>query len=206
MLDLVARDGGGFTPPVGLSSRSVEATASETESPSFDEDVRPILETNCASCHAPGEIGASMWELDDAGDAAEVASGLAVVTRARYMPPWPASELGVEVRHPSRLTEEDIATIGAWADAGGPLDVDEAAPVRPPSTPELAQPRPDRVVRMAEPYKVTPANEDDYRCFVLDPGVTEPSFLTGYTFDPDQLRGGAPRDRDPGPGRRRCPS
>jgi polyisoprenoid-binding protein YceI/mono/diheme cytochrome c family protein len=187
VVDLVARDAEGFTPPVGLAAAEVDAVADERPSPSFDQQVRPILEDNCASCHAPGEIGASMWTLADAGDAAEVADGLAVVTRAGYMPPWPASELGVELRHPARLSQDDIDTIAAWADAGAPLDVDSDAPVRPPATPALAQPRPDRVVRMAEPYRVTPLEEDDYRCFVLDPEVTEPSFLTGYTFDPDQL-------------------
>lgn len=187
VVDLVALDGAGFVPPVGLVDESVEATADDSGGPGFAGDVQPILVENCASCHAPGEIGASMWELEDAGDAAEVASGLAVVTRAGYMPPWPASELGVELRHPSRLSEADIATIGAWADAGGRLDVPRDTPVDPPAEPQLARPRADRVVTMAEPYRVTPAEEDDYRCFILDPGVTEPSFLTGYTFDPDQL-------------------
>jgi polyisoprenoid-binding protein YceI/mono/diheme cytochrome c family protein len=187
LMDLVARDGRGFAPPVGLAADSVDASAGDTPSPSFAQEVQPVLEANCAACHAPGEIGSSMWELADAGDAAEVASGLAVVTSAGYMPPWPASELGVEVRHPMRLTPEEIATIGEWAEAGGQLDVADDAPVSPPATPAMAEPRPDRVVRMQEPYRVTPVEEDDYRCFILDPAVTEPTFLTGYTFDPDQL-------------------
>ena len=187
VLDLVARDGRDYSPPVGLAVEEVDASAGATAGPSFDADVRPILETNCASCHESGEIGSSMWELDDAGDAAEVAAGLAVVTGAGYMPPWPASELGVEVRHPMRLSPEDIATIASWADAGGQLDVPADSPVRPPATPAMPEPRADEVVLMEEPYRVTPLEEDDYRCFILDPGVTEPTFLTGYTFDPDQL-------------------
>lgn len=199
-LDLVAVDGARFTPPVGLVAASEgagdagggtersggEVTAVGT-APSFAEQVAPVLEANCASCHAPGEIGASMWELEDAADAVEVADGLAVVTSAGYMPPWPASELGVEVRHPMRLSAGDIAAIAEWADAGAPLDVPASTPVRAPAEPSMPEPRADAVLRMAEPYRVTPAEEDDYRCFVLDPSVTEPTFLTGYTFDPDQL-------------------
>jgi polyisoprenoid-binding protein YceI len=187
VLDLVARDGEGFSPPTQLSTETVEASADDTEGPSFAADVQPILEANCASCHESGEIGASMWELADAGDAAEVADGLAVVTRAGYMPPWPASDLGVPVHDPRGLSNEDIATIAAWADAGAPLDVDEDTPVRAPADPEVPEPRADLVVKLAEPYKVTPLEVDDYRCFILDPEVTEPTFLTGYTFDPDQL-------------------
>lgn len=187
VLDLVARDGSGFSPPVGLVADAVDASSDGSEGPSFASEVQPILEANCASCHAAGEIGAKMWELEDAGDAAEVAEGLAVVTQAGYMPPWPASDLGVEVHHPMRLSDDDIATIAEWADAGGRLDVDADTPVRPPAAPPMPEPRADLVVRMPEPYKVTPLEVDDYRCFVLDPEITEPTFLTGYTFDPDQL-------------------
>jgi polyisoprenoid-binding protein YceI len=199
VVDIVAVDGERFTPPTGL----VDATDARAEgkgggegggevttvgtAPSFAEQIAPVLEANCASCHAPGEIGASMWELADAADAVEVADGLAVVTSAGYMPPWPASDLGVEVRHPMRLSAQDIAAIAEWADAGAPLDVAGSTPVRAPAQSSMPEPRPDKVLRMPEPYRVTPAEEDDYRCFVLDPQVSEPTFLTGYTFDPDQL-------------------
>jgi mono/diheme cytochrome c family protein len=187
-LQLVAVDGRSFEPPVGLVSNAVDARADgEGEGPSFASDVQPVLEANCASCHATGEIGASMWTLDTAGDAAEVADGLAVVTQAGYMPPWPASDVGVEVHNARGLSDDDIATMAEWAAAGGPLDVDPATPVDAPDRPEIRLPRPDRVVKMAEAYKGTPEELDDYRCFVLDPQVTEPSFLTAYTFDPDQL-------------------
>jgi polyisoprenoid-binding protein YceI len=184
-LELVAVEG--FTPPVGLVAEEVDTRADPEGAPSFAREVRPILEANCASCHNSGEIGASMWPLDTAGDAAEVADGLAVVTGAGYMPPWPASEVGVPVLHPRGLSDEDIETIAAWADAGAPLDVAERSPVQAPDEPEVAGPRADKVVRMDQAYKGTPEELDDYRCFILDPEVTEPTFLTGYTFDPDQL-------------------
>lgn len=186
-LDLIAVDGRRFTPPVGLVAETVAADAEEAEGPSFARTIQPILEANCASCHAPGEIGSSMWELADAGDAADVAQGLAVVTGAGYMPPWPASDLGVPVHNPMRLDAADIRAIADWADAGGRLDADRDTPVRAPAEPDLPQPRADRILKMAEPYRVTPIEEDDYRCFILDPEITEPTFLTGYTFDPDQL-------------------
>ncbi len=188
-LRLVAVDGRSFTPAEGLTSDGVETVAARSEDgvPSFARDVRPVLEQNCASCHQVGSIGASMWTLETAGDAAEVADGLAVVTQAGYMPPWPASDVGVPLLHSRGLSDEQIGSIVDWAAAGAPLDVERTSPVTAPAEPEVRLPRPDRVVTMSEPYAGTPEHRDDYRCFVLDPQITEPSFLTAYTFDPDQL-------------------
>lgn len=187
VLDLVAR--ARSAGPVSSTLPDVdEADEAVSTGPSFSTEVQPILEANCASCHAPGEIGSTMWELADAGDAAEVADGLGVVTTARYMPPWPASTAGVDLRHVRSLDDRDIDTIARWARSGGALDVDPSTPVEPTRPARGAELRADRRVSMKEPYQVTPSNTDDYRCFVLDPEVTEPSLLTGYTFDPDQLQ------------------
>jgi hypothetical protein len=103
------------------------------------------------------------------------------------MPPWPASDAGVPLDHVRELSDEQIATIRAWADAGGPLDVEEDSPVEPPAEPEVPLPRRDVSLPLPEPYSGEAGVEDDYRCFLLDPGFTEPTFVTGYTFEPDRL-------------------
>ncbi len=188
-LDIVARNAESFDAPAGLAADSqVRAIPDDAPSaPSFAADVQPILETNCAGCHAPGEVGSPMWELADAGDAAEVADGLAVVTGARYMPPWPASDEGVELRHVRRLSDDDISTIASWAAAGAPLDVEADAPVEAAPVAEELTVRPDSVLSTSEGYQVTPSKVDDYRCFILDPELTEPMVMRGYLFEPDQL-------------------
>jgi polyisoprenoid-binding protein YceI len=185
-LKIVARDGAGFTPPTRLDVDEVEASDTTTAAVSFASQVQPILEANCASCHQPGEAGASMWTLATAGDAAEVADGLAVVTGAGYMPPWPPSQVGIPLRHARGLTAAQIDVLRQWADSRGALDVPADTPVRPTPEPEVPQPRADVRLELAEPYQGSPAKRDDYRCFILDPGLTEPRFMTGYTFEPDQ--------------------
>ncbi len=186
----VARDASSFEVPDGLAGESDVRSGGDPASgaPVFSADVQPILESNCASCHAPGEVGSPMWELADAGDAAEVADGLAVVTAARYMPPWPASDVGVELRHVRRLSDEDISTIARWSEAGAPLDVETDSPVRVDPVGNVQSVRVDRELTIGDGYQVTPANVDDYRCFVLDPELTEPKVLRGYEFVPDQLQ------------------
>ena len=71
----------------------------------------------------------STVELDTAGKAAEIADDIALVTGSRYMPPWPASEQSLEFEHDFSLTDDEIETIGPWADDGGGLDVAPDTPL-----------------------------------------------------------------------------
>ncbi len=191
-LEVVAVDGRRFTPPTGVSLGTIEGSGSAdpdraTGAPSFAREIRPILEDNCVSCHGTGAIGAQMLTLDDAGQAAEVADGLALVTRTGYMPPWPPSDEGVPLQHPRGLDPAEITLIGDWAEAGGPLDVERTVELRAPVEPEVVTPRADVVVRLPEPYVGDGTRANDYRCFVLDPGFTRDEMITGYEFLPDSL-------------------
>lgn len=165
----------------------LEVERADGDGPSFAQDVQPILETSCASCHVDGQVGSHVLPMETAGDAARYADGIGVVTQAGYMPPWPASDVGIPLKHPRTLTDDDIATLAEWADAGAPLDVEPETPLEPVVDTEVPTPREDLTLRMAEPYQGSPENKDDYRCFTLDPGLTESAFITGYSFVPDEL-------------------
>ncbi|HVN52006.1 MAG TPA: YceI family protein, partial [Acidimicrobiales bacterium] len=155
--------------------------------PSFKQDVQPILEQNCASCHQPNTVGYAHYELTTAGDASQVADGLRVVTQARYMPPWPASDLGVPLLHSKALSQKDIDTIAAWAAAGGKLDEPASTPIVPARSKPGTMPRKDVTMRLPAPYLGSLTNRNDYRCFVLDPHITKPTYMTGYTVTPDKI-------------------
>ena len=154
--------------------------------PSFAKTVQPILEGNCASCHNSGKMGAHALTIDTAGDARGVSDGLKTVTQLKHMPPWPASDEGVPLKHEMRLTDAEIAAIAAWADAGAPLDVSADALLKPEEQAAGPQPRKDIVLERPA-YTGSMENTNDYRCFVLDPELTEPTYLTGYTFLGDQM-------------------
>ena len=185
-LDLVALDPSKTTVPNQIASPVSEASTGS--GPSFKNDVQPILAANCASCHMTGEVGADHWVLDTAGDATKVASGIGTVTKARYMPPWPASDVGVPLAHSKALSQHDIDTITAWADSGGTLDEPESTPITPTPTPNAVQPRHDITLQMPDAYAGSKDVPNDYRCFVLDPKITDPTFLTGYEVTPGVRR------------------
>ena len=86
----------------------------------FSRDVMPILQENCQACHRPDGIGAmSLLSYDEARPWAPM---MKYQTETRTMPPWHVDRtIGIqEYQNDLSLTEEEIAIIGAWADAGAP--------------------------------------------------------------------------------------
>jgi polyisoprenoid-binding protein YceI len=154
------------------------------DSPSFKTVVMPALQANCASCHAAGQVGAAHWTLTTASDAAKISDGIGTVVEAKYMPPWPASDIGVPLNHSKQLDPKVRAAIMKWSEAGGPLDVAGSTKVKATKGPAGAPPRRDVVMKMPEAYTGSLTNPNDYRCFVLDPHITEPKFMTGYAVTP----------------------
>jgi polyisoprenoid-binding protein YceI len=183
-LDLTAVDPSKVSVPTAIT---VPSGASRPGSgPSFKRRIQPVLEANCASCHNRGQVGAGHWALDTAADAAKVADGIGTVTKARYMPPWPASTVGVPLAHSKTLDQKTIDTIVAWSRAGGRLDVPASTAIRPTKGPTPDPPRRDVVLKMPQPYTGSAAVPNDYRCFVLDPHLATPTWITGYAVTADQ--------------------
>lgn len=153
----------------------------------FAEIVQPILESRCVTCHEDGGPGFDTVEMDTAGDAAAIADDLALVTRTRYMPPWPASDLSPEFEHDFSLTDDEIAAIGEWADAGGGLDVDPDTALEAEDEPFAPIER-DQVVRSRGAYVGDLDVKDDYRCQIheIDDPEGDGEWITGMAFEPDE--------------------
>ncbi len=181
----VALDPSKFSIPTTINPP--EGASHTGSGPSFKTVVQPILEQNCASCHAPGQVGAAHWQLSTAADASSIADGIGVVTQAKYMPPWPASSQGVPLLHSKAMSQHDIDQVTAWAKAGGKLDEASTTPIVATKPKPGVLPRKDVVMKMPEPYTGSLSNTNDYRCFVLDPHLTKPEYLTGYTVEPQKI-------------------
>jgi hypothetical protein len=113
------------------------------------------------------------------------ATRIASATRAGKMPPWPAEERAdcppqVGSR---RLSQAEIATLETWAAAKAPEGgaIEAPAPL-PPAWGVLDHV--DAVVRSTEPYLPIRAF-DDYRCFLMDPGITADAFITAFAVRED---------------------
>jgi hypothetical protein len=180
-------EGLGGTPPQpmgGAEPPSVPPTEPPAVvGPTYWQDIRPLLMTECGDCHAEGEIGA--FDLGDPGVAAALAPSIAAVTADGRMPPFPPGPLTPPLRDARRLTAAQIELLGAWAEAGAPLGEPDAAAPAPRRVPSFDLQNPDLVFNVpVEPYSPDVDLPDDYRCFMVPLDVPNTRGSVGYRVTP----------------------
>ena len=112
---------------IALSLTPAHASAAEA-TPTYNQDVGPILLSNCASCHRPNQI--APMPLLSYKDARPWARAIKAKVEAREMPPWFADPRFGKFSNDKSLSTDEIATITAWVDAGAP-EGDGPAPAAP---------------------------------------------------------------------------
>jgi len=169
----------------------VDSAESETSTVgtaiSFADDVQPILEANCVSCHIGTGPGTTHLVMETADDVASIADFVAFRVDEGQMPPWPQTGLQeVAYQFDLSMSPEDRQTIVDWAADGAELDV---APET--SLAASAQTFPpidaDLVLTAEEPY---PGSDklDDYRCRIIDPEFDDTNWVTSIETRPDETR------------------
>ncbi len=146
----------------------------------YYKDVLPITQRSCNGCHVTG--GIAPFALDSYAAVKDKAALVANAVETRRMPPWKASkDCGGEFVGDRSLTDAQIALVSAWSAQGAPEGDPADAP--PPIDQAAEQlPRIDFEATMATAY--TPQLRDDYRCFIIDPGLTSKKTVTGYDIRP----------------------
>jgi hypothetical protein len=147
----------------------------------YYRDVKPIIDGRCGGCHSDGNI--APFALTGYDEVAALRELVKTVTGERSMPPWSATPGHVAYRFDPSLSDEQIAIIAGWVDAGAPEGdpSDEGAPL---ASVDQTMSRVDKVLQMPVSYTPT-ATPDEYRCFVLDWPETATTFVTGFNAKPD---------------------
>src|ERR1700752_805173 len=137
---------------LGLWSVSVlgqaPRAAGTAGAPTFTRDILPILQKSCQDCHHAGT--SAPMSLMTYGEVRPWARAIKQKTARREMPPWHIDRSVGEYSPDPSLSDQQIARIGAWVDAGAPEGAAADAP--PPRTfaaaSEWTYGEPDLIVRM----------------------------------------------------------
>ena len=149
---------------VSVFAMASAVAAEDSSGVTFNKDVLPILQKNCQSCHRPGEIG-PMPLLTYEGTR-PWAKAMKVAVLGRKMPPWFADPRFGHFMDDRRLSDADIRTLTAWADAGAPEGDAKDKPA-PRQFSDGWNIRPDVVFQMPKPYKVPAKGTIEYTYIVV---------------------------------------
>jgi len=150
---------------------------------SWHANVGPLVEQKCGGCHVEG--GIAPFALETYAQAHAWRDAVKAAVTSRHMPPWSPSNECAQYVEDRSLTEEQVALLTGWVDAGAPEgNPSDAPPVPRPLTVGLS--RVDATLKMPTAY--TPQkNPDDYRCFVLDWPYADLRYVTGFRANPGNV-------------------
>jgi hypothetical protein len=149
----------------------------------YYDDVEPIFQDHCMACHQAGGIGS--FRLDDYATAKRYAASIAAKTASKEMPPWSVKSDGScgSFAGSLELRDAQIKTISKWAEGGAAEG--KARELKVPALPSLGEGTPIRTPKFEPMAQGGPLTEsDEYRCFLVDSGVSATRFITGYEVTP----------------------
>ncbi len=179
----------GFALVLALSTACSSNGGEEPQKPAtWAENVAPIVLTKCANCHRDG--GIAPFPLENYAQVKAKAALVAGAVESKIMPPWGAYDSAdckhrLPFRDDLRLTDQEIKTITSWANNGAPEGDKSKTPAIKPTA--------DGVLNGATsfsfpPRTVAPSPQDDLRCFPIDPGFTEDTWIDATHIVPGDPR------------------
>ena len=180
---LVAGYGG--TPAAIESTGTPINYSTPDRTPTFTEDIAPLLASNCVKCHSEGNIAPFVM------DGYRRVKGWAPMIRetvvTRRMPPWHADPQSAELSNGSALTPDEIRLIAAWVDAGAPRGdgeelLREASAKAASAGWVLGEPH--KIVSLEAPEQIPAEGILDYRLRKIKVDVDEDKWVTAVEVRP----------------------
>jgi hypothetical protein len=115
---------------------------------SYRNEIAPMLQSKCVTCHRPGEIGS--WGITSHAAVRAKSAAIRANVLEGLMPPWHADPAHGKFENDFSLTPQQQARLVAWLDAGAPREdgVDPLETV-PPAAGLWPMGKPDVVLKIA---------------------------------------------------------
>src|SRR3954464_5858811 len=149
--------------------------------PTYYKDVLPILQSNCQTCHRPGE--AAPMSLISYEQTRPWARAIKSAVHAKTMPPWFADPDYGLFANERQLTPAAIQTLADWAGAGAPAGNPKDAP--PARTFESGwNIKPDVVVEMPKAFELPASGTINYKYVVVKTNFKEDMWVVAAEMRP----------------------
>jgi hypothetical protein len=171
---------------VAACAAALFVAAPATAAPTFSKDVAPIFYKSCVECHRAGSI--APMSLITYEEARPWARSIKQKVTARVMPPWGADPHIGKFKNDPSLSDAEIATIAAWADAGAP----EGSRADLPKAPEFVEGwsigKPDIIFKLPQPFAVPADGTVPYTYITIPTNLKEDVWIRAVEFKPTDRR------------------
>ncbi len=167
--------------PHPVSAKNAQTTLAQP-APTFYKDVLPILQDHCQNCHRVGEV--APMPLETYEEARKWAHPIAHSVSTKMMPPWFADPHYGHFADDPSLTDQQIAAILAWVNAGSPAGDPHTAPPPKHWTQHWNIPQPDLAVKMPKPVQIPADGEIEYTYEIVPTHFAEDRWVQMSEFRP----------------------
>lgn len=161
LADALARFASGARPAVEYARPTGSAwTPEDPAIASYRDEIAPLLQAKCVTCHRPGEIGS--WAITSHATVRAKSAAIRANVLEGLMPPWHADPAHGRFENDFSLTPRQQARLVAWLDAGAPREAG-ADPLEtvPPPAGDWPMGNPDLVLRIA-PQRIQATGQMPY--------------------------------------------
>ncbi|MBI1318538.1 MAG: redoxin domain-containing protein [Candidatus Hydrogenedens sp.] len=146
---------------------------------SYADDIAPILESKCVTCHDQGGMGP--FAMSNYEKVQVWASMMRETIRTGRMPPWHADEETGPYLHDRSLTVDEEQKLLAWIEQGAvnASDKDPLAGRTPPEAVDWQLGEPDHIVRLPEVQQIEADGIVEYRYISVPSVLSENRWLRG---------------------------
>lgn len=172
---------------LGLAVVWISVSSSEAHKPitspfTFNEDVAPILQMQCAGCHSPGGV-APMALLTHEG-VVPWGESIRAELLAGHMPPWSVEGPRDRFHNAQVLTARELNVLLTWVAGGTPAGDPSRAPAAAASVPEWPLGPPDITVRLPEEYTLGADLQEASAEFTIPVGEEGPLWIRAVDVQP----------------------
>ena len=179
---------------LGFLLVSAAVIAAPASTPTFTKDIAPILQDKCQDCHRQGAM--APMALISYEEVRPWAKSIKQRVIARQMPPWFIDKT-VGVQHfanDASLSDDQIATVVKWVDAGAPMGNPKDMPVAKTWPNDngwvLAKQygQPDLVLK-SDDYTMPAHGQDVWFKPLTDVNISEPRWVRAVEMRPGTQQG-----------------
>src|SRR6201990_224493 len=172
------------------------AAADAVKNPTFTKDIAPIFQEKCEACHRPDSI--APMSLMTYAEGRPSPRSIKARVADRQMPPWQIDRnVGIQhFKNDRSLTDEQVATIVRWVDAGAPQGDPRDMPAAKQwpdgqgwnFAAQFGQKEPDLVIKSYD-FTMPAVSQDAWDKRVTPSGITEPRWVRAIEIRPETLKG-----------------